>query len=111
MDLNQESNKKIARIDEMKGKISSLESPGEKKEKRKTPITPQLFTAREAAIYIGMSEYWLAVARKKNPEDLKRVEGAGYIPRPKHAQLSVRRIRYLRSALDEWIQTQSGAKE
>jgi len=111
VDLNQELNKKIAWIDEMKRKISSLESPGEKKEKRKTPITPQLFTAREASIYIGMSEHWLAVARKKNPEDLKKVEGDGYIPRPKHAQLSVRRIRYLRSALDEWIQTQSGAKE
>jgi len=107
VDLNQELHKEIAWIDEMKRKISSLVSPDERKEK----ITPQMFTIKEAATYIGMSENWLAAARKKPAKELRKIEGDGYIPRPKHTQLSVRRIRYLRSALDKWIQTQSGAEE
>jgi len=107
VDLNQELYKEMAWIDEMKRKISLLVSPDERKEE----ITPQLFTIKEAATYIGMSENWLAAARKKPAKELRKIEGDSYIPRPKHTQLSVRRIRYLRSALDKWIQTQSGAEE
>jgi len=107
VDLIQELRKEIAWIDEMKRQISSLISADE----RKKEITPQLFTAKEAAIYIGMSESWLAAARKKPAKELRKIEGEDYIPRPKHTQLSVRRIRYSRSTLDKWIQTQSGAEE